>query len=498
MTPIADDSSSATRRWFGIALLALVSFVAFGNALHYSSIVANPVISQDAWYMLDALVSKDLGDELTLRDFFSKRDATDHSQPLHRLLLLANLHAVDLDFWFEGLLGVLLAALCAVLLIALALDRQRLTVGAAAIIALIPLTLFSLNAQENYFWSLVGLFYLTLPLTLALFWIGARGKPPFAIGLMTLLVMVVMDGAGLLAAMALLGTLLIAGCRAQRWRSLWPSGLAIVTAVVLYRIAYDTLMPPVPTGAGVDFDAALSAVFATAHSAWFSVSAPPAAALAHRDHFAVWFGADAPWAIGATATVVLALHGAFWVSVVRRPLNDPRSFLAVALMLWAYAMVAGIVFARIPRFGIDYLWQHRYINGYQLATIALVLQWLAVRATRTPTTRFRRVSHGLLPTLALIGFGWLQYQLSTIAYTSSQYIAEFNVNMASNLYCLANHPREPNPHCVPHHAVCGWGTDTRARLVGLLVEHQLNVFSPVFQERHGMSPEKADLGFCLR
>src|SRR5207342_3336927 len=94
-----------------VLLVAFVAaLVAIGaNALLYACRNANPLIGADEWYFVGAIVRKAAEGTLSLGDLFAKRTAYDHSQPLHRLVLLFHYRVFDLDFSIEGIVGVLSA-----------------------------------------------------------------------------------------------------------------------------------------------------------------------------------------------------------------------------------------------------------------------------------------------------------------------------------------------------------------------------------------------------
>jgi hypothetical protein len=69
--------------------------------------------------------------------------------------------------------------------------------------------------------------------------------------------------------------------------------------------------------------------------------------------------------------------------------------------------------------------------------------------------------------------------------------------MAQTLFCLANRPELEAPVCEPLHPVCEWRPEIRNRLVSLLKDHQLNVFSPQFQVRHGIYPDPNQKNRCV-
>jgi hypothetical protein len=197
-------------------------------------------------------------------------------------------------------------------------------------------------------------------------------------------------------------------------------------------------------------------------------------------------------AVDAVGALSLVLHLAFWLAAWR---SLPGSFLsafACMLMLYVYGMWAGVMLGRVPQLGVDYLWQHRYVAFFQLANVALALQWLAsARAGRTGAVA-RPGTPVLLASLAVLAcVATLQVALSTRAWESAPHLRIFQQHSASALFCLSTHAPIDDLECRGEHVVCGWGPEVRRRLVGLLAEESLNVFSPEVQARYGFVPDPA-------
>ena len=57
------------------------------------------VAAADAWSFIATFLARYYGGTLTLADFFAKRDALDHSQPLQKLLFLVYARWFDLHAW---------------------------------------------------------------------------------------------------------------------------------------------------------------------------------------------------------------------------------------------------------------------------------------------------------------------------------------------------------------------------------------------------------------
>lgn len=483
-------------------LSAIVGFAAMLDAWRLTAQTANPVVMADAWYFIDVFVEPQVEGDLAWRDFFAKRDATDHSQPLHKLWLAANVRWFGLDFRLDALVafGGLVLCTLGLLAVGLAARRGRPGIGDVVVLAAIPLLMFSLNSHEIYSWPLVMQYYLGLPFVLLLFAACARDaeRGAAAVFAAALAALVVLDGGGVLAAVAASVGLLLRGVVRGQWRS----GLArigmIVAALALYKIAWAVLMPPLPPSAAGGLLEALRGLPSDLASWWSMVAIAATSSLVHINHLRDW--AHTPEAavgwVSVVGAAMLVLHAAFWVAAWRTLRQGVAGTFACMLMLYVYGMWAGIVLGRVPVFGVDYLWQSRYVAFFQLANVALVLQWLAsapsVGGDGAP--RRGRVALGCGVALTLL-LGGLQVQMAARTWDHARYLPDFYANSARALYCAAAHAGRIELTCPPEHAVCDWAPEVRDRLIAVLARHQLNVFSPAFQSRHGLHPDPvADRG----
>jgi hypothetical protein len=494
----------------GVVLMSGILLICIANALLYTKWIANPVIGRDAWYFLDVFISKHLDGSLQWTDYFVKRGASDHSQPLQKLLLALNTDWFALDFLYEALIGFIGMVICCFYLIAIALGtvRRRLQPGDVCLVSLIPLLLFSLNSVEIYAWSLVILFYVVLPFALLLFSSSYRPGGAWrmaAVFLAAVICLVLMDNSGLLVCLVAIAALMSEPLRGSGWRSAVMRMLPIAAAIVLYRWAYTLVIPPFPPEAPRRPVETLNALIAHGDQAWKWAILPAAASVVHPDSFAAVISHPSYLLTVAAGLIVVALHAAFWVSVFRTPAVRHGTFMAVCLMLFVYSATAGVVAGRVPEYGWNYLLQYRYVAFYQLANIALVLQWLSARNSVVAAAPSRMPGRGrsehwlrrLLPVAALIAVALLQLGLSLRAWHQGRYIRAYSRGMAQTIFCLASHPDIEVPVCEPLHPVCDWRPEVRNRLVGLLRDHQLSVFSRGFQLRHGMQPDLPADDRCL-
>jgi hypothetical protein len=503
-------SAQAGRR-LGWVAIGLLSALALLNAWRFSEWVSNPVIHSDGWYFLEVFVDPWARGELDWQHFFAKRDASDHAQPLHRLVLWFGLETGDLDFALEARLGLLGLSLIVLLLLAMCWRHlQAYGRGSGAMLALAPVALLpwfalSLNAHEIYYWSLVMFFHLSLlPAVLLMAWVSillaesaerplgnARLAGVFALAL---LVQPALDGAALLVAAALIPATAWAAFRLQRTRAALQIVACLVAAVLLFRLSYAWLMPAMGDPQSGGLLQAAAYLWGHADQAWKWVLLPASASLVHPDHLPFWFAADdvaaAQWAFGL---IILVLHAAFWLSQLRDRRPTALSVLAMALMLLAYGLVAGILRSRVPVFGSDYLLQVRYVAFYQLANLALLLQAVVVLARSELPVRLPRLA---AVALMLAGGGCLQWALAARAWEQGQYIHAYGLSMAGNVHCLGLNPQATSPVCQPGNFVCDASPERRQRMLELLRTRQLNVFAPAFVERHGLS-ESLGSDSCL-
>jgi hypothetical protein len=506
------------RRAWPWMLVALVTQLSLANAWRFADRVANPLVHADSWYFLDAFVEPWDSGELGWREFFIKRGSNDHAQPLHRLGLLLNLETQELDFGFEARLAMLGLSLLVLLLLGLGIAhlRRELRYGsqphgvsirwqAVLPLVLLPAMVVSLNSHEIYYWSLVNFFHVSLlPALLLIALVCWRFRPdlpardPWWIGPLvaaaSFLVQLALDGAGLLAAAALLPVLAWAAWRLHQPRRALILAAWMLGGLLAYRVGYSVLFPMADPAEVATTSDALAYLLAHRHEAVRWLMHPAVASLVHPMHLPFWVEASTePRLRGAIALLVLVLHALFWCSLARDRRPAPLSLFAAAMMLLVYGMVAGILLSRLPQFGTDYLLQSRYVAFYQLANAPLLLHLVVVLSRHS--VRVPRGQSAAIIVLVLAGF-WLQGLLTQRAWEQAPYIQQYIRDMAGNVLCLAQHPGLAAPTCQPGNSICATGPEARDRLVALLQRRRLNLFAPGFRERHALD-EGIDAASCL-
>ncbi|GAB1407010.1 hypothetical protein MASR1M8_09290 [Thermomonas brevis] len=472
----------------------VLSLAAFANAAGYILYAGNPLLSSDAWYFVDAFLRKAMEDGASIQDYYVKRSADDHAQPLLKLLLLANAEWFGLDFVLEALAGLLFALLTYVVLARAALAngpdgrigwRQGFGLGVVAA------CLVTLNAGMVFNWSLVTLGYLSYLLAaLAGFaaWRvlakngGARQLVASAVAVAFLL-----DGTGVLVSIAIL---LATGGYALRHPGSRRNAAIVVLAFVLAQACYQflgrlVLFPGVDvSSAGMEAGGRLQVLWgmrAQLGEAMVTVFGSTMAHLFTLKHYA---GEQArAWQTGL-ALVAMALHAWFWLSAWRKPWNA-AGFLAVVLMLLMYGAVAGIVLARVPVNGVDYLHEPRYVVFYLLSNVALAMMYLARLGTgHAPAFRLQS------PIVLMVLLALLQLPLSAFTWRDGRHLHAYYHAMARQTYALGN--GVVPTHCIALVSACHLPEQERAQTMDFLREHRLNVYSPAFVQRYRLDALAAE------
>lgn len=368
-------------------------------------------------------------------------------------------------------------------------QRAQAVVAAASI----WVVAFSTNATELYTWSLVSLGWWMVAAAIGFWWLSSRVDGPRPAVLLGLL------GAGLLglawdevaipvavaaiAARALLDrrrglprtTLLFAGASA--------AGIALAR-LLLVRFGDDAAEA---TGGSLP---RLLAIFHHP-DAWHAITGPFADSVVHRSHLDAWAGSAAGAWQSAIAAVLGVGHYGFWRRVWRARQLPARSvaITAVAMMLFFYACVAGILLSRGVDFGPLYVHQPRYVLVYQLNLIALGLLLLAPSEDQAGGVDSGRSAASVRALVALLAVVAVQYLLARAGWAHAAYLKDYVQRSALTIGQLAADPGAlPPAGCSQILTICSAAPEMRRKVMRMLVEHRLSVFSPAFQARHGLYP----------
>lgn len=505
---IESNSQSHRAAYFGgwgdrlVRCLAwTVGTLTFLNALYYILRTANPVIRSDGWYFLDVFVRRVLDGTVGLGDFFVKRHGADHAQPMGKLLLLVQLRYFDLDFSIESIVGVLSAAVCALLLyciVAKSRWNDRTDMGRHVAWVAMCAVLFSLNAPGIWTWPLVAMQYLTFIPALLFTWTVWRswqtGKYVL-LAVITVTMGVVDDDSAIIIIVAVIAAMLFAMiCNtAPRDRKAWLTIAVVLLCVSVVRLCYG--LAPVEGGAPMS---PLSSYLTSLHErlneggglSWIFIPL----GLSVVPHTPSWGFSASSWnhVVSGVVAILLIAHGVFWWRAIRTRYNL-ATFIAVCLMLLSYAWLAGVLVYRVSDYGNDYLYQERYVFLYQFNLIALLLFWAGSPKTEpvASATKYGWISRWL-PVVGSLALILLQVPLSSSAWHSRRYLVAYYHQMAVQLERLADNS-EDTKGCLPELVVCTQPLPVRKELVQLLVAHRLNVFSPRMHDWHPYIPRYQDV-----
>lgn len=490
---VTAESFPAYQRWpWGTVFAWLVIVAALTNAILFTWQAAIPVVISDAWYYLDVFVRKVLDGTLSFADLFVKRGPQDHSLPLHKLVLLANVHWFGLDFTLEAFVGLLFAIASLLLILRLLIVENHGCRNISSVVWLAFASIcgvyLSLNASAIFEWPLLTMGFSVQFFFLLLFvasWHATRdGRSTafIAFGVCATLAMVVADGGGLIAVIATGGGVSLLAMRGgSKPRAL--IALAILAGVVLlHRYAMGLIVPLPERG---DTRHALLSVLARPSlfpDAVNWVRAALADSVAHGTNLQQRFGTGIGLYQTTIACLVAAGHCWFWWQALRRPPTIVRS-VAVCIMLLFYGLLAGIVIARVPQFGNDYLHQPRYVIFYQLNLVALLMMGAAQISEKTTIGPGVRMSGaGLVFASALLLL--VQLQVSKYSWKREPFQQKYVEMLALQMGELARDPDHQPRACSPLLIICRQPAAKRRELIEMLSRNQLNVFSANFRTRH--------------
>lgn len=495
MPPLNLVQSGWTRTAVTLGLRAFALFViacAFAYVMH----AAIPTVFADGWWFSDTFVRRYVDGQLEIADFFIKRaEGFDHAQPLHRLFLLANVAWFDLDFMIEGLMGTLFA-LGFLLLLGVLIARELRAVPGAwltreLVFVGLTVSIFSFNERELFTFPLATFAFMYI-LGVTLYFVALRHciakARPLALFGATLAACVALDTSAVLAAACACALVAFIALRDRRVGVSARHIAAIVAAVLLYRLAYAFFLP-MPDASPVDAMARAGRLLDQVGEAWKLLVIPSGDALIATSRVATELGPHWVWPVAIPAALlVLAGHLWFWRRFA--PHRDARlPFVAAGLMLFFYAVLAGIVWTRVADHGFDYLAQPRYLVFYALQPIAMLMLWafLAAHARRPVADAATQAARPRTPILAAVvtGLAGLAlYFMSCVNY-EMPFLRDYEYRMARLIVDFSRNPNVLPPACKTVLVeACDWPAQRRDSVIEVLQRGHLNVFSETFVQRH--------------
>lgn len=467
-----------------------------GNALLYSLAAATPLIQADGWYFLESFLSRYFDGTLGVLDLFMQRGGTDHAQPLQKLVLLFHTRYFDMDFRVEGFIGVLFGILwCTIIARELrstsnALTGQRIAAG-LGIVLVFALGL-SLNSSNIFTWPLVTLGYIALLLSTAYFLFVLKGwgrSHPLPILLATTALGLCIDSQAIVALIAML--LALTPLQAPNRRTAKLQAAAAAAGLVIARLCLWLIArhADVPGSSGPSSRSFLSML--SEPGVISGLLTPFSDSLIHVEHLVRLYPDDHSRVMAVCAAVVAALHLWFWARIfraIRRAQYGNSAALAVFLMLSGYGLTAAIIIGRVPMFDWNYLHQPRYVMTYQVTLVAIaVMLQDALRTAPITSVKGKLAVSLIVSVVAALLF--VQVPLSRQAWGLPHYLTPYWQNAALVMQRVAQAPKAAVGQCPDIMTVCEYSPERREQLMRMLVDHQLNVFSPNFQMRNRIYPE---------
>ena len=483
----------------GRALLIAILVAIGANALLYACKTANPLIGADAWYFVGTTIRNAAEGHLGLGDLFAKRSAFDHSQPLRKLVLLFHYRFFDLDFSIEAIVGVLAAFANLGIMWQIVRPGRHSAHHAVAgcAFAAIAAVYLSLNASVVFDWPLLTLAFtghaFVLCFLLACWWafhgIGARRLALLAIAAFAM--DVVVDDTGLVATIAAALAVVLAGLREGGWRRAWPVILTVSATYLAYALGrHWTIDPTTAPGnlARADVGALMQSLWRHMDGARSALLAPFSSAVVHPVQLRSMLGQRAQAVGVAIGLASLAAHAWFWWCAWRGRRNR-AAFVATALMLLFYGLVAGILVVRVSTHALAYLWQPRYVVIYQLSILALLMMGISQlgEADEAPAARRRTWPAATLACVAIALLA-LQVPLSQHSWSGVRYRNANQQRAALALGTLGRRAahRELSAEVLED---CRIHVQCRAEIARFLKANRLNIFSPAFQARNRLYPD---------
>lgn len=479
------------------ALAWTIFVVILVNVFAFVLTTSDPLVVQDAWYFLDVFVRHALDGSLTIGDFFVKRGGLDHAQPIGKLILLIELRHFHLDLRLQAVIGLLCAG-ASLIWFRWFMDVDNSGIRGAEIWLWCSLcvALVSLNSTGVWTWPLVaGGFInvlLIVALTAAIWQAVDRGNGLWLIALSIagLLFNVATDDTAIIVnAAALLALAWLAIRQPSRRPGAIRAGVTLLVVFGIVRLGYDILATTdaVPTISTMSRVHILAGDFVNG-GWWKWVIIPLATSVAYTTALQDVVGNNVLLIQISIGIILIAAHIWFWKSAFTREL-DKTSFAAAIIMLTFYAICAGIIYGRVSMFGNNYLYQPRYILFYNLGNVALLLMVCAVHRGSTRRIGLHAAS---ITVLSVVALGW-QIPLANHAWAESPYISAYYQKLAEQIGAMARNPDVTPPHCLPELPLCDASPATRRDLIGLLKQHDLNIFSLGFQRINRLYPYPLDV-----
>ncbi len=479
-----DEKTSGRIFWSLVAVLAI-------NVVAYVANTALPYVKSDAWFFVSDFLMPWYEGQFGFADLYTVRSNADHVQPIHRILLFINAALFDLDFRKEAIFGVLfLIAICLVLVRHMQLAPTNLQKDRSLpfFLFVFSMVVLGFNTTVIYTWSLVTLGYITVFINICLFILmsryiindGADNRSLMLVSGVAAVSLFVGDDIGILVGIL---SVIVLGVVYAIGREVRVLRLAIIIGALalLYSAMKAGLITNLsPKSSKGDLSGAIDFYFSDISLLLKAMTIPLADSVLHTRYLKkIFVGPET--ASSLLGFVVLCFHLVAWHIFIKHRLYRV-SYVPIFLMLYSYALLAGILVYRIPDHGIGYLHSPRYIRAYQIGLWGMLMCYILYFMNLSVVGR-EKIRKGMMTVAVILML--VQTGLIHVEWKAGKYVNRYSEKAAARLiYYSGEHDiGEPCNEKTPG-PICQMKEGERARLIGFLKENRLNVFSDSIRSRY--------------
>tara|TARA_X000001036_G_C20692402_1_gene809861 strand:- start:2038 stop:3528 length:1491 start_codon:yes stop_codon:yes gene_type:complete len=471
--------------------------IMYVNLFLFIYLTSNPYVYLDAWFEIQIfLIDFWESGSLQIQDLYRVRSFSSHAHPLHRLLLIANAIVFGLDFKIEALFGSLFLLGILFILLKHLTDISKILIfdwrASLAIVAL-SATIINLNTTTSFLWSLVTLGYISIFITICFFVHFSNkiihNKNLDAVSLLLILLMLFIgDTSGIVAAISAIIISSIFAIFSKSIR-LWLHPFAVCISLILYLLWRDYILTlsgtpelgsPLLKG-GIASPTLLSGIqyfISNPEEILPSILTPFSESFISRKQLYIVFGSSSLILTNIIGVFILSVH-AWCICLYIRCQMYKKTLLPLFLLLFAYGLILGIIFYRIPIViqGSEYLHNERYGRTFQVTlwSCGFIMAYYMLN-TKYP---FNLKKH--LITIASICFLILQFGFIYNAWQSRSINIKLQEKSADQIRYIAGHLQDEVP--CNSSTFCDFDLETQQRLTMFLRNNKLNFFNPNIIER---------------
>ena len=473
-----------------LLIIFLFSFCSLTNVLYFISLAGSPLIRDDGWFFLDSFYRPIVERGLELSDLFVKRSISDHAQPINKLLSLINYNYFSLDYRFESIIGFLSLALILAILVYFSYKDRVINAKIGNIYGILAaiLILCSLNSTNIYTWPLVTFGFLYIAIYILIFHfiykVLAKEKVLKSTFIIISLLILIGDTSSILAILAAIITILLS--RVENNRSfLNLRHLSIVFCLIIFGFSYYYIINKGIASnlknSNIDNLFDISILYKIPKIIFTS-------SLIYHEHLNSGVFSKIIY-YSSFILVSLGLVN-YTLKLINTKKTTVIGFVILGLFIQTIGSVLGIIVGRVPEFGLDYLYQPRYILVYQMIPFLLILDL----SIDYQNYNWNRSLYRIFLKLIFIFILFLQIFFSYSAYKSVEWISRYYVNEARLIGLYFNNLNEEKLPCTyASNSLCLLSIEKRIALLNLMNEKKLNVLNEAFQWKYRLFPfdEKA-------